>query len=105
VHEGGLADGAVTALLAAAAGRPVTRVRVVVGPGVDVEAVRAQWEHAVEATPLAAAAVEWAAAADELTCFDCGDGYRGTRLTCCPGCGGTGLVVAAAPELAVEDWA
>jgi hypothetical protein len=65
VHEGGLADGAVTALLAAAAGRPVTRVRVVVGPGVDVEAVRAQWEHAVEATPLAAAAVEWAAAADE----------------------------------------
>jgi hydrogenase nickel incorporation protein HypA/HybF len=105
VHEGGLADGAVTALLAAAGGRPVTRVRVTVGPAVDIEAVRAQWEHAAEATLLAAAAVEWSTATDELTCLECGDDYRGTRLTCCPGCGGTGLVVAAAPELAVEDWA
>ncbi len=104
MHEGGLADGAVAALLAAAGDRPVTRVWVAVGPAVDIDALRAQWEHAAEATPLAAAAVEWSTAADELACFDCGDDYRGTRLTCCPGCGGTGLVVAPAPELAVEDW-
>ncbi|MGF1662718.1 MAG: hydrogenase/urease maturation nickel metallochaperone HypA [Kineosporiaceae bacterium] len=104
MHEGGLADGAVTALLAAAGGRPVTRVRVAVGPAVDIEAVRARWEHAVEGTPLAAAAVEWSAATDDLTCWECGDDYRGTRLTRCPACGSTGLVVAPAPELAVEDW-
>jgi hydrogenase nickel incorporation protein HypA/HybF len=104
MHETGLLRAAVAELAAQTHGRAVRRVVLAVGPGADLDAARHAWAEAARDTPVAGAAVRWSTAQDELSCLDCGAGYAGDRLTVCPDCGGTGLVVEAAPELSIMDW-
>lgn len=105
MHEAGLLASAVGALTAASAGGPVRAVSIALAPGIDPDAAAAAWQSAAAGLPLADAAVSWLPAPDRLACLDCGGDYDGDRLTQCPSCGGNGLVVRAAPELEVVDWA
>lgn len=104
MHERGVIGLVVHELLADAGGRPVGTVTVEVGPDVSMEAACAAWESAAEGTVAATAAVSWVTRPHGLRCFECGLGYRGDRLDSCPGCGGNGLVVEAAPEARLAQW-
>jgi Zn finger protein HypA/HybF involved in hydrogenase expression len=104
VHEHGPIAGAVAALLAAAGTRPVATVTVTLGPGMDPEVASAAWAQASAGTAAGGAAVTWAEALDTLRCLDCGRDYPGDRLARCPACGGDGLVVDAAPQVAITAW-
>lgn len=104
MHEVGLLNAAVSALRSAVDGRPLRRVTIAIGPGVDPDAARHAWQHATAGSPAANAEVTWAPATDTLTCLDCGQDYPGDRLTRCPGCGGNGLVTEPAPEVEILDY-
>jgi Zn finger protein HypA/HybF involved in hydrogenase expression len=104
VHEAGLVRAAVAALVDAAAGRPMRTVVLAVGAGVDVDAAATAWRTAAIGTCLEATEVDWQRASDRLRCFACGIEYDGEPLDLCPSCGGTGIVVTRAPELAAVDW-
>ncbi|WP_239334279.1 hydrogenase/urease maturation nickel metallochaperone HypA [Frankia sp. CiP3] len=104
MHEAGLARAAVAALVDASAGARVRTVVLAIGTGVDIDAAAAAWHGAATGTCLEASHVEWRNAADRLRCFACGCEYDGGRLDPCPSCGGNGIVIAAADELAVVDW-
>ena len=104
MHEAGLVRAAVAALADATAGQPVRTVVLAVGSGVDIDAAASAWQAAAAGTRLAGTAVEWRRATDRLRCFTCGCEYDGRPLEMCPSCGGTGIVVTRAPELAAVDW-
>ncbi len=104
MHEAGLVRAAVAALADATAGQPVRTVVLAVGSGVDIDAAASAWQAAAAGTRLAGTAVEWRRATDRLRCFTCGCEYDGGPLEMCPSCGGTGIVVTRAPELAAVDW-
>jgi hydrogenase nickel incorporation protein HypA/HybF len=95
---------AVTALVEASGGRPVRSVVLAAGPGVDVESAAAAWRVAAGGTCLDGASVRWQRTVDVLRCFDCGREYDGQAVDPCPMCGGNGIVVAPADELAVVAW-
>ena len=105
MHEMGLLRAAVAALVEASAGRPVRTVLLAIGPGVDPDSAAAAWHAAVSGTCLDNSHVEWQRAAERLRCFICGREYDGgDHLDPCPSCGGNGIVVAPADELAIVDW-
>ncbi|WP_131747357.1 hydrogenase/urease maturation nickel metallochaperone HypA [Frankia sp. Cppng1_Ct_nod] len=104
MHEAGLARAAVAALVDATAGEFVRTVVLAVGTGVDVDSAAAAWHGAAGGTCLEACVVEWRRVSDRLRCFACGREYDGERLDLCPACGGNGIVIRAADELAVVDW-
>jgi Zn finger protein HypA/HybF involved in hydrogenase expression len=105
MHEIGLLHAAVAELTARCDTDAVRQVRVAIGPDVDRAVAEAAWANAAAGTPAEGAVVTWERALNTLCCLDCGGLYPGGRLDRCPRCGGDGLVVDAAPELALEDWA
>jgi len=105
MHEAGLLAAAVSALAAAVDGRPLRRVTLALGPGIDPDAARHAWQHATTGSLAAQAMVTWATAADTLTCLGCGRDYPGDRLAPCPVCGADGLVTRPAPEIEILDYA
>lgn len=105
MHEVGLLAAAVSDITAATAGRPVATVVLALGSGVDTEAAAQAWQTAANGTSLAGAEVVWQRGSDVLACLDCSREYDGDRLTRCPSCSGNGLVVSAAAEIAIVDWA
>lgn len=104
MHEIGLVSATAAAFARDIGGVHVSSVHVAVGPRVNLEVAAAAWSEAVAGTALAEAHVTWEAAFDELCCFTCGREYRGRLLDSCPDCGGNGLVVAPADEVAVTGW-
>lgn len=104
MHEAGLLHAAVAALVAAAGDRPIGRVTLAIGPGVDRGAAEQAWLTAAAGGAAAAAVVGWEQAEDTLACLACGRQYHGDRLTRCPACGGDGLVVSPAREIEIVDW-
>lgn len=95
---------AVAALSEASAGRPITQVWLDVDAGVDLAAADAAWRLAAATTCAEDAKVTWRRAADLLRCFDCGREFEGRAADRCPQCGGPGLVIVPAPEVAVVRW-
>ncbi|HLZ37445.1 MAG TPA: hydrogenase/urease maturation nickel metallochaperone HypA [Mycobacteriales bacterium] len=104
VHEWGLVGAAASALTEASGAVPLARVVFEIGPGMDSEVVDAAWTSTVAGSGLAGAEVRWEQVQDALACLSCGSEYRGSALTPCPSCGGSGLVVTAAPEIAIVEW-
>ncbi|MCK9930277.1 hydrogenase maturation nickel metallochaperone HypA [Frankia sp. Mgl5] len=104
MHEAGLARSAVSAIAEASEGTPVRTVVLAAAAGVDIASATAAWQSAAAGTCLENTHLSWEHAADRLRCFACGHEYDGARLDPCPSCGGNGLVVTAADELAVVSW-
>ncbi|EFC80544.1 hydrogenase expression/synthesis HypA [Frankia sp. CcI49] len=104
MHEAGLARAAVTAIIEASEGAPVRTVVLAAATGVDIASATAAWQAAAAGTSLETTDLCWQRAADRLRCFACGHEYDGARLDPCTACGGNGLVVAPADELAVISW-
>ncbi|OAA19796.1 hydrogenase nickel incorporation protein HypA/HybF [Frankia sp. EI5c] len=104
MHEAGLARAAVTTIIEASAGAPVRTVVLAAADGVDIASAAAAWRAAAAGTCLETTDVAWQRVLDRLRCFSCGHEYDGTRLDPCTACGGNGLVVAPADELAVVSW-
>jgi Zn finger protein HypA/HybF involved in hydrogenase expression len=104
MHETSLARAAVAALADAAAGRPVRAVTLAVGTGVDLASAATAWQAAAAGTCLETCQVRWERASDRLRCFSCGHEYDGEPLDQCPSCGGSGIIITRAPELAAVDW-
>lgn len=104
MHEAGLLTAAVAAVCDAAGSQPVREVTLALGPGIDRGAAAQAWRIAVAGGPLAGAAVRWESTGDLVQCLTCGEQYAGDAVTACPSCGGDGLVVQPAPELAIVQW-
>lgn len=104
MHERGAIGPVVVELLNTAAGRHIESVVVEVAPDMSLDVAADAWASAAEGTPAATAAVAWVTGSHRLSCFDCGAGYRGDKLTRCPRCGGNGLVTEAAPDARLASW-
>ena len=104
MHEIGLVNAAAAALAGETDGIPVGCVHVAIGSRVNLEVAAAAWSEAVAGTALAGAHVTWEPALDEVCCFTCGRTWSGRALDRCPDCGGDGLVISAADEVAVTGW-
>jgi Zn finger protein HypA/HybF involved in hydrogenase expression len=81
----------------------VTRVVLNVGADLQPETVQLYWRELARGTNAADASLEIERAADVLVCTSCAKRYFGTKLDCCPRCGSDGLIVEAAPEVAVAE--
>lgn len=104
MHEIGAVHAAAVGFLPEVAGQPVRRVTLGLGPGVDPDVVDTTWRSAVQDSPAATAEVIWSRQQDLLRCLGCLTDYRGGKLDRCPSCGSDGLVIEAAPEVAVIEW-
>ncbi len=104
MHERGVVSEAAAAFLGEIGDRPVQQVVLVTGPTMVVDVAADTWAHVTEGTPVEGAEVVWEAVLDRLECFACGTQYAGTKLTQCPSCGASGLVVEPAPDFAVRAW-
>jgi Zn finger protein HypA/HybF involved in hydrogenase expression len=104
MHERGVVSAAAAAFLDEVGGHRVRSVTLITGPDMVVDIAADAWAHVIEGTAAGAATVDWEEALDLLSCFGCGTGYHGDKLSLCPRCGGSGLVVEPAPEFAVRDW-
>jgi len=104
MHERGMVSAAAANLIETVSGRSLSEVTVAIGPTVSAEIAAEAWMSAVLGTTAEQATVHWVGRSHVLACFLCGWEYAGDKLDVCPQCGGNGLVVAAAPEVEVEDW-
>lgn len=104
MHEIGLVTATAAALARETKGVHVGAVHLAIGSRVNLEVAAAAWSEAVAGTALSDVHVTWELALDELCCFSCGRVYRGRSLDPCPDCGGNGLVVTPADEVAVTGW-
>jgi Zn finger protein HypA/HybF involved in hydrogenase expression len=104
MHERGLVSKAAAELLGSMGDRTIGRVVLSVGPDTDKGVVEEAWRSATVGTEIASARLELAEATHELLCLECSGSYRGGKLSSCPACGGNGLVVERAPEVAVTSW-
>ena len=104
MHEAGLVQAAVAALIDVTGGRRVRAVVLAVSADVDIDSAAAAWQAAAAGTCLEAASVTWRREHDTLRCFTCGREYEGDALTRCTSCGGTGIVVTRPAEIAVDEW-
>lgn len=104
MHERGLVSRAAADLLCALGSARVDSIMLSIGPDTDKEVVREAWRSATAGTPIASARLELAKATHELLCIECGASYQGGKLSPCSECGGNGLVVQRAPEVAVAGW-
>jgi Zn finger protein HypA/HybF involved in hydrogenase expression len=104
MHERGVVSETAAAFLAAVGERRVGSVTLATGPGMIVDVAADAWEHVTAGTAADGARVAWEEALDLLSCFGCGATFEGDKLSQCPHCGGSGIVVEAAPEFAVRSW-
>lgn len=104
MHEIGLVTATASALARQVEGAGVNSVHVAISPRVNLEVAAAAWSEAVAGTALAGAHVTWEPAFDELYCLTCGRTWPGRALERCPDCGGDGLVVTPADDVAVKGW-
>ncbi len=80
----------------------VSGALVEVGPGADRAAVELAWSQAVTGTSLAEIPVEFVEVGHLLRCFACATEYRGDTISPCPECGGPGLAIEEAPDVAIR---
>ena len=104
MHEAGLVRAAVAALIEVTGGRRLRAAVLAVSADVDVDSAAAAWQAAAAGTCLEGTSVTWRREPDRLRCFTCGREYDGEALAHCPSCGGTGIVVTRAAEIAVDEW-
>ncbi|NIA25312.1 MAG: hydrogenase maturation nickel metallochaperone HypA [Gammaproteobacteria bacterium] len=104
MHEQGLIAGVVAEVVERAGSGRVAQVVVTVGPDVDHLVVKTAWLSAVIGTTAETADLVVEKALDTMRCFTCGIEYEGGKLDPCPECGRDGLVIRAAPEVALVSW-
>jgi hydrogenase nickel incorporation protein HypA/HybF len=104
MHERGAVADAVNDVVERSGGKPVSRVVLLLGSQVEPAAVELYWRELAAGTGAADAVLTCALALDELACTECGHSYFGTKIDPCPHCGGIGLVVSPAPEVAVARF-
>lgn len=106
MHEFGLCEGIVDAVLKRAAGRPVTRVRVRVGAlhRVAEPALDQAFEMIAAGTVAENAAVDVVVIPVHLTCASCGWADDADEpYAACQQCGGTDLTAEGGDELTLES--
>ena len=103
MHERGAVARAVTGVIQSSHGRRPLRVELELGPDVHSSSVELYWREFATDTIAADAVLSFGVALDELVCLLCHGHFRGSQLTICPRCGGDGLVVDAAPEVAIAE--
>lgn len=104
MHEIALVNAAARGLIDEVAGAPVSAVVLAIGPKVERDVAETAWTTAVAGTSVEGARLEFVDVLDELQCLDCSHTYPGDRLSQCPKCGATGLVVGEAEEVSVASW-
>ena len=104
MHEIALVHAAARGLIDEVAGATVTAVVLAIGPDVERDVAQQAWTQAVDGTSVAGATLTFIDVLDELQCLDCAHTYPGDRLSQCPKCGATGLVVGEAEEVSVASW-
>ncbi|GBD84725.1 hydrogenase nickel incorporation protein HypA [bacterium BMS3Abin02] len=104
MHERGLIAGVIAEVVERAGGGRVGRVVVTVGPEVDPLVVKTAWLSEVTGTTAETAELVVQETLDTMRCFTCGIEYEGGKLDPCPDCGRDGLVIRAAPEVALKSW-
>jgi len=106
MHEFGLCEGILDAVLARAVGRPVTRVRVQIGAlhRVDAGALDQAFEMVAAGTVAENAAVDLVVMPVHATCGSCG--WRAELdepYGVCAACGGTDVAIEGGDELLLES--
>lgn len=101
MHERALVSRTASELLDSLGDERVDSIVLSIGPDTDTEVVQEAWRSATAGTSIAVARLELTQAKHELVCIECGAVYHGGKLSLCPQCGGNGLVVERAPEVAV----
>lgn len=104
MHERALISTAAWELLDRVGDAKVKSVTLALGPETDPTVVAQAWQSATASTPLAETRLHSVTRPHSLVCLDCGVDYEGDKLSLCPGCGGNGLVVKAAPEVELATW-
>lgn len=106
MHEFGLCEGVLDAVLTRAAGRPVTGIRVRCGVrhAVDPETMAQAFGFVAAGTAADGAAVEVVTVPVIVTCRDCGTSGESTdRLAACQACHGTDVEISGGDELVLES--
>lgn len=106
VHEFGLCEGILDAVLARAAGRPVTRARVQIGAlhRVDPAALEQAFEMVSAGTVAQDAAVDLVVVPVRLSCAACAwQAESEEPYAVCAACGGTDVAVDGGDELLLES--
>ena len=106
MHEYGLCEGIVDAVLKRAAGRPVTRVKVRIGAlhRVAEPALDQAFELLTAGTVAEHAAVDMVVVPVRATCGLCGwTGESDDVYAVCPACAGTEVAVEGGDELVLES--
>jgi hydrogenase nickel incorporation protein HypA/HybF len=106
VHEFGLCEGVLEAVMTRAAGRPVSRIRVRCGVrhAVDPETMAQAFRFVAAGTEADGAAVEVVAVPATLHCRTCGAACESDDvLARCPRCDGTDVDISGGDELVLES--
>lgn len=104
MHEIALVNAVAQAFITDVDGKQVSSVVLAIGPKVEREVASTAWEAMVAGTNVEHATLGFIDVLDELQCLDCSNRYPGDRLSQCPKCGGTGLVVGEAEEVSLASW-
>jgi len=104
MHEIALVNAVAQSFIAEMDGKPVSAVVLAIGPKVERDVATSAWETMVAGTSIESATLDFIDVLDELQCLECSAKYLGMRLTQCPKCGGTGLVVGEAEEVSLASW-
>ncbi|MDH3499181.1 MAG: hydrogenase maturation nickel metallochaperone HypA [Acidimicrobiia bacterium] len=104
MHERALVSQLAVELASLAGSGRVSMVTLALSPETDSAVVEQNWRSAAADGVVEDAVVTCIVQDHGLYCLDCGIDYRGEKLTECPACGGNGLIVDAAPEVALVDW-
>lgn len=73
-------------------------------PETSADVIVDAWRSVTAGTAVGDAELTCVVDEHGLCCLDCGRDYRGAKLSRCPHCGGNGLIVDSAPEVALKDW-
>ncbi len=93
MHEWSLVADAVAELNSRAAGMPLSKVTLRLGPRADPDTVRAAWEQLTAESTLRESELVLEHNDDLLRCLDCAREFRGQLPDQCPDCRGDGLVI------------
>jgi len=106
MHEFGLCEGILDAVLARAAGRPVTRARVQIGAlhRVDPAALEQAFEMVAAGTVAENAAVDLVVVPVRVSCASCGwQAESEEPYAVCETCSGTDVAIEGGDELLLES--